>query len=121
MGEHATQCAPPAFRGDFPAVTGPPRSGERGLDPLGHPAVLNAAVVAIAHPKWQERPLLIVMRKAGAQVTAAELMAFLSDKVAKWWLPDAIEFVEQLPMTATGKVHKLTLRGVYKDYKVAVG
>lgn len=88
---------------------------------LGHPAVLNAAVVAIAHPKWQERPLLIVMRKAGAQVTAAELMAFLSDKVAKWWLPDAIEFVEQLPMTATGKVHKLTLRQVYKDYKVAVG
>jgi hypothetical protein len=76
---------------------------------IGHPAVLQAAVIAIAHPKWQERPLLLVMRKAGAQVSAAELMEHLSDKVAKWWLPDAIEFVDQLPMTATGKVHKLTL------------
>ena len=85
---------------------------------IGHPAVLQAAVIAIAHPKWQERPLLLVMRKAGAQVSAAELMEHLSDKVAKWWLPDAIEFVDQLPMTATGKVHKLTLRQTYKDYHV---
>ena len=86
---------------------------------LGHPAVLQAAVVAIAHPKWQERPLLLVMCKAGASVSAAEMMAFLSDKVARWWLPDAIEFVDHLPMTATGKVHKLTLRQTYKDYRVA--
>ncbi len=85
---------------------------------IGHPAVLQAAVIAIAHPKWQERPLLLVMRKAGAQLSAAELMEYLSDKVAKWWLPDAIEFVDQLPMTATGKVHKLTLRQTYKDYHV---
>jgi len=84
---------------------------------MGHPAVLQAAVIAIAHPKWQERPLLLIVRKAGATVSADELMAFLADKVAKWWLPDAIEFVDQLPMTATGKVHKLSLRQTYQDYQ----
>ncbi|MFN5512658.1 MAG: long-chain fatty acid--CoA ligase [Burkholderiales bacterium] len=82
----------------------------------GHPAVLQAAVVAIAHPKWQERPLMLIVRKQGAELTAQEMLDYLSDKVAKWWLPDAVEFVDSLPMTATGKVHKLTLRERYKAY-----
>jgi fatty-acyl-CoA synthase len=86
---------------------------------LGHPAVLQAAVIAIPHPKWQERPLLVVVRKAGASLSAEALLAFLAPKVAKWWLPDAVEFVDQLPMTATGKVHKLTLRDTYRDYRPA--
>jgi len=86
---------------------------------IGHPAVLQAAVVAIPHPKWQERPLLLIVVKAGAALDATQMLQFLSDKVARWWLPDAVEFVEQLPMTATGKVHKLTLRERYKDYRVS--
>jgi acyl-CoA synthetase (AMP-forming)/AMP-acid ligase II len=87
----------------------------------GHPAVLQAAVVAIPHPKWQERPLLLVVRKQGAELAAREMLDFLADKVARWWLPDAVEFVDILPMTATGKVHKLTLRERYKDYVPAAG
>ena len=86
---------------------------------VSHPAVLQAAVIAVAHPKWQERPLLCVVRRQGASVTAEELLAHMSAKVAKWWLPDAVEFLEQLPMTATGKIHKLTLRRQFKDYKLA--
>lgn len=82
----------------------------------GHPSVLQAAVVAIAHPKWQERPLMLIVRRQGATLTEAEMLAFLSDKVARWWLPDAVLFVDSLPMTATGKVHKLSLRERYKDY-----
>jgi fatty-acyl-CoA synthase len=87
----------------------------------GHPAVLQAAVVAIPHPKWQERPLLLVVRKQGSELAAREMLDFLADKVARWWLPDAVEFVDRLPMTATGKVHKLTLRERYKDYVPAAG
>ena len=87
----------------------------------GHPAVLQAAVVGIPHPKWQERPLLLIVCRQGASLRAQEMLDYLSDKVAKWWLPDAIEFVDSLPMTATGKVHKLTLRERYKDYVPAGG
>ncbi len=83
---------------------------------LSHPDVLQAAVIAIRHPKWQERPLLLVVRKEGARVTAQELLDHMRPRVASWWLPDAIEFVEKFPMTATGKVHKLTLREQFKDY-----
>ncbi len=86
---------------------------------LGHPAVLQAAVIAIAHPKWQERPLLLIVKKQGANVTAAEIIEHMRPKVAKWWLPDAVEFLDQLPMTATGKIHKLTLREKFKDYRAA--
>ncbi len=82
----------------------------------GHPAVMQAAVIAIPHPKWQERPLLIVVPKPGAALDGAMLLDFMRDKVAGWWLPDAVEIVERLPMTATGKVHKLTLREQYRDY-----
>ena len=82
----------------------------------GHPAVQLAAVIGVAHPKWQERPLLVVVRRPGASVTGAELVEFLSDKVARWWLPDDVAFVDALPMTATGKVSKLALRERFRDH-----
>jgi fatty-acyl-CoA synthase len=86
---------------------------------VSHPAVLQAAVIAVPHPKWQERPLLLVVRKQGASVSAQELLEHLAPRVAKWWLPDAVEFLDELPMTATGKVHKLTLRQRFAQYRLA--
>jgi len=86
---------------------------------LSHPAVLQAAVIAISHPKWQERPLLLIVKKNGAEVTANELIAHIRPQVAKWWLPDAVEFLDEFPMTATGKIHKLTLREKFKNYELA--
>jgi 3-(methylthio)propionyl---CoA ligase len=77
---------------------------------IAHPAVAEAAVIGVAHPKWDERPLLIVQRKPGAAVTREELLAFYQDKVAKWWIPDDVVFVEALPHTATGKLLKTKLR-----------
>ena len=85
---------------------------------LGHPAVHEAAVIGIQHPVWQERPLLVVVRKPGAEVSPAELLALLAKKVARWWLPDDVLFVSELPHTATGKLHKLKLREQLKDYKL---
>ncbi len=84
-----------------------------------HPDVLLAAVIAVPHPKWQERPLLLVVRREGATVDAATLLAHIQPKVASWWLPDAVEFLDAFPMTATGKIHKLTLRERYRDYAPA--
>jgi fatty-acyl-CoA synthase len=77
---------------------------------VGHPSVAEAAVIAIAHPKWQERPLMIVVRKPGCEITKQQLLKYLSDKVAKWWLPDDIVFVTEIPHTATGKIQKMKLR-----------
>ena len=85
---------------------------------IGHPAVAEAAAIAVAHPKWTERPLLFVVPLGGAELDGEEIMEFLKDKVAKWWLPDDIIFVEALPHTATGKIHKLRLREQYRDYKL---
>jgi acyl-CoA synthetase (AMP-forming)/AMP-acid ligase II len=85
---------------------------------LSHPAVLQAAVISVAHPKWQERPLLLVVKRQGADVTATDLLEHMRPNVAKWWLPDAVEFVEKFPMTGTGKIHKLTLREQFKDYQL---
>ncbi|WP_119422244.1 long-chain fatty acid--CoA ligase [Desertibaculum subflavum] len=84
---------------------------------VAHPDVLAAAVIAIPHPKWQERPLLIVKRREGGTVDAAGLLAFLKPRLASWWLPDAVEFVDEMPVTGTGKIHKLTLREQFKDYR----
>ena len=75
-----------------------------------HPAVLEAAVIACRHPKWDERPLLIVVKKPGAELTREQLLAFYEGKVAKWWVPDDVVFVDELPHTATGKLMKTTLR-----------
>ena len=83
---------------------------------VGHPAVLEAAVIAARHPRWSERPLLLVHRKEGAAVTKEGLLNFLSDKVAKWWLPDDVVFVDELPHTATGKVLKTRLREKYAGW-----
>ena len=87
---------------------------------VGHPAVAEAAVIGIAHPKWDERPLLVIVLEEGAAVTHAEMLEYLSDKVAKWWLPDDLVYVEELPHTATGKVSKKDLREQFKDYSFPV-
>jgi fatty-acyl-CoA synthase len=87
---------------------------------VGCPGVAEAAVIGIAHPKWDERPLLVIVRKEGATVTADEVRAYLADKIAKWWMPDAIEFVEAIPHTATGKIQKVALREQFADYRLDV-
>ena len=87
---------------------------------MDHPAVAEAAVIGIAHPKWQERPLLIAVRKAGQEVSAEELLAHLATRVARWWCPDEVVFVDSLPHTATGKVQKLALREQFRHYESAV-
>jgi fatty-acyl-CoA synthase len=81
-----------------------------------HPGVAQAAVIAVTHPKWQERPLLVVVPKAGHTLDRKELLNLYVDKVAKWWIPDDVVFVEQLPLTATGKISKLQLRQRLADY-----
>jgi fatty-acyl-CoA synthase len=83
---------------------------------VGCPGVQEAAAIGIRHPKWDERPLLLVVRKDGADVTAAQIRAHLAGHVAKWWLPDEILFVDSLPHTATGKLLKTALRAQYKDH-----
>ena len=85
---------------------------------VGHPAVQEAAVIGVAHSKWQERPMLIVVSKPGAAVEAAEILAFMQDKVAKWWMPDDVVFVDALPHTATGKLQKLKLREQFRHHRL---
>lgn len=85
---------------------------------MSHPDVASCAVIAIAHPKWDERPLLVVVPNGEKRVTKDEIDDLLLKHVAKWQLPDAIEFVDELPLTATGKVSKLTLRQRFADYKL---
>jgi acyl-CoA synthetase (AMP-forming)/AMP-acid ligase II len=83
------------------------------------PGVAEAAAIGIPHPKWDERPLLLIVRDDDSNVCETEILDFLSAEVAKWWLPDAIEFVEELPHTATGKLSKKDLRDKYRDYRFA--
>jgi fatty-acyl-CoA synthase len=83
---------------------------------MGHPAVAEAAIVGVPHPKWQERPLLLVVARPGQTVNKAELLDHLSTRVAKWWLPDDVVFVAELPHTATGKLLKTKLREQYRDH-----
>jgi fatty-acyl-CoA synthase len=83
---------------------------------VGHPDVAEAAVIGIKHPKWDERPLLVVVPKEGRAPTREGLLAFMQGSVAKWWLPDDVVLVEQIPHTATGKVQKTALRDMFKDY-----
>ncbi len=85
---------------------------------VAHPAVTEAAVIGAYHPKWDERPLLVVIRKAGQDVSREELLAFYEGKVAKWWIPDDVIFVEDLPHTATGKLSKLLLRQRLSEYRL---
>ncbi len=85
---------------------------------VAHPAIAEAAVIGVHHPKWDERPLVVAVKKAGAQVTRDELLAFYQGKVAKWWMPEDVVFVEALPHTATGKLLKTKLRQDFKDYRL---
>ena len=86
---------------------------------MGCPGVGEAAAIGVAHPKWDERPLLLVVRKLGSEVSSADITAHLAKYVAKWWLPDEIVFVDSLPHTATGKILKTALREQFRDHKLA--
>jgi fatty-acyl-CoA synthase len=83
---------------------------------MAHPAVQEAAVIGVAHPKWQERPLLLVVPKPGTEPRRDEILAFLAGRVAKWWLPDDVVFVADLPHTATGKLQKVKLREQFRAH-----
>jgi fatty-acyl-CoA synthase len=79
---------------------------------------MEAAVIGLPHPKWDERPLLIIIKDVGAELSKQDVMAYLEGKIAKWWMPDDIAFVDEIPHTATGKIQKLTLREQFSDYKL---
>ncbi len=85
---------------------------------IGHPAVAEAAVIGVAHPKWSERPLLIVIKAEGQDVSKEEMLAYFDGKIAKWWLPDDVVFIDEIPHTATGKIKKVELRKQFADYKL---
>ena len=82
----------------------------------GHPAVALAAVIGVAHPKWDERPILLCQLKPGAQAEKSDLVAFLDGKIARWWMPDDVVFVDEIPLGATGKIDKKVLRRRMQDY-----
>ena len=84
---------------------------------VGCPGVAEAAVIGLPHPKWTERPVLIIKRDEGSGVDADTVLAFLDGKIAKWWMPNDVAFVDEIPHTATGKIHKLTLREQFKDFE----
>jgi len=85
---------------------------------MSHPKVLEAAVIGVAHPKWQKRPLACVVVKPGKELTKEEVLSFLEDKVAKWWLPDDVVFLEEIPKTSVGKSSKKELRAQFEDYRL---
>jgi fatty-acyl-CoA synthase len=82
---------------------------------MGHPAVAEAAVIAIPHPKWDERPLACVVLKKGESATEDDIKSYLADKVAKWWIPDAVVFIDEVPKTSVGKFKKTALRERFQD------
>jgi fatty-acyl-CoA synthase len=85
---------------------------------VGHPKVAEAAVIGVSHPKWDERPLLIVVAKPGEAVGKDDILGYMQDKIAKWWMPDDVVFVDEIPHTATGKIQKTALRDRFKDYRL---
>ena len=85
---------------------------------MAHPAVLQAACIGVFHPKWDERPMLVVVLKPNCSLSKQELLAFYEGKIAKWWLPDDVVFINELPIGATGKILKNKLREAYKDYQL---
>jgi acyl-CoA synthetase (AMP-forming)/AMP-acid ligase II len=85
---------------------------------VAHPGIAEAAAIGVSHPKWDERPLIVAVRKAGAEVSREELLKFFEGKVAKWWVPDDVVFVETLPHTATGKLLKTQLRRDFGAHKL---
>ena len=84
---------------------------------VGHPAVAEAAVIGVHHPKWDERPLLIVQLKQGQNASREDILKYMDGKIAKWWMPDDIVFVDGIPHTATGKILKTALRDQFKAYR----
>ena len=86
---------------------------------VGCPGVAEAAVIGLPHPKWSERPLLIIVRDEGSDIGKEKILAFLEGKIAKWWMPDDVAFVDEIPHTATGKIQKMELREQFKDYSLA--
>jgi acyl-CoA synthetase (AMP-forming)/AMP-acid ligase II len=85
---------------------------------VAHPDVAEAAVIGVAHPKWDERPLLVVVAKEGHSPRSAEVLDFLKPQIAKWWMPDDVQVVKEIPHTATGKINKLKLRETFRGYKL---
>jgi fatty-acyl-CoA synthase len=83
---------------------------------MAHPAVAEAAVIGVAHPKWQERPLACVVLKEGESATREDILEFLDGRVAKWWLPDDVVFIDEVPKTSVGKFSKKDLRDQFTDY-----
>jgi len=84
---------------------------------VGHPDVAEAAVIGIPHPKWDERPLLLIVLKPDRSPSREEILTFMEGKIAKWWMPDEVQFVAEIPHTATGKISKKTLRDQFKDFR----
>jgi acyl-CoA synthetase (AMP-forming)/AMP-acid ligase II len=85
---------------------------------IEHPAIAEAAVIGVHHPKWDERPIVVAVKRPGQDISRDELLRFYEGKIAKWWMPDDVVFVPELPHTATGKLSKLTLRQQFKDYRL---
>jgi fatty-acyl-CoA synthase len=85
---------------------------------MDHPAVAEAAVIGVAHPKWTERPVLVVVKAAGEEISRDEMLAYFDGKVATWWVPNDVVFVDELPHTATGKISKIELRKQLADYRL---
>ena len=85
---------------------------------MGCPGVAEAAVIGVPHPKWDERPLLIVVRRPEAEVSKADVLQFLEGKIAKWWMPDDVQFIDAIPHGATGKILKTALRKQFENYKL---
>ena len=85
---------------------------------VGHPDVAEAAVIGVTHPKWDERPLLVVVLKEGRSPSKQSILDFLEGKIAKWWMPDDVMFIDEIPHTATGKIQKTALRETLKDYRL---
>src|SRR5687767_5688862 len=83
-----------------------------------HPAIAEAAVIGVKHPKWDERPIVVAVKRPGQEVSKDELLRFYEGKIAKWWMPDDVVFVKELPHTATGKLSKLTLRQQFQDFRL---
>jgi fatty-acyl-CoA synthase len=84
---------------------------------VGHPDVAEAAVIGIPHPKWDERPLLLIVLKPDRSPAKEEILAFMQGKIAKWWMPDEVLFVPEIPHTATGKISKKTIRDQFKEFR----
>ena len=88
---------------------------------IGHPELLECCVIGVLHEKWDERPILLAIKKEGSSVDSEAIQNFLSDKIVKWWMPDDVIFVNELPHTATGKLLKVNLRKQYQNHLINSG